>query len=134
MLVFLRTFVRLIGTRKLLTAHPSEASSAPADVLSKGWLTPSQAEELITAFRIDFGNFPFVMIPHIPLERMRYEMPTLLLAMLVAAARKDSALQETLDNEFKTQICTQVIINCARTLELVQALLAYLSWYHLRFR
>ena len=123
---------RLVGPRNLLTDRPSETSSAPADVVSKGWLTSGQAEELVTLFRMDFGSFPFVVIPQISLERMRCERPSLLLAMLVTAARKDSALQEALDNEFRTQICTQVTINGARSLELVQGLLVYLSWYHHR--
>ena len=88
----------------------------------------------MTAFSMDFGSFPFVVVPQISLERMRLERPSLLLAMLVTATRKDFVLQEALDKEFKIQILTQVTIDGVRSLELIQGLLVYLSWYHLRFK
>ena len=124
-----------IRARTLLTLCQSDGQLPPKDVISQGWLTINQAEELVRAFHLDFGHAsPFVAIPSISLERLRMERPCLLMGMLITSSRKDFALQTILENEFKTNFCSQVMMDGARSLELLQGLLVYISWCYHRFR
>lgn len=62
------------------------------------------------------------------------ERPSLFLAILVVSTRKDYAMQSTMEQEFKTYFSNQVIMEGARSLELLQGLLVFISWYYHRFR
>ena len=101
-----------------------------SDVVCKGIIIFQEAEELVQAFRLGYGDFPFIIIPSAsPLEVLRQERPFLLLAVLVVASRKQHKLQDALEREFRRSLSAKVIMEGARNLDLLQGLLIYLAWY-----
>lgn len=122
------------GYSDRFTTYRNETPQQSGDIISKGWLTVTQVEQLLDLYRLDFGNFPFVVVPSMALEQLRYEQPNVLLAMLIAAARKDFALQQALEAEFKNKLCTHIIIEGTRNIEQLRALLIFVAWYYHRFK
>lgn len=84
---------------------PSDANikayTGRADVIQKGTISVQDAERLLSTFKTDYGSFPFVSLPNIPMDSFRRERPLLLLAALTTASRKRFRLQESLEREFR---------------------------------
>jgi hypothetical protein len=100
------------------------------DVISKGVMSLERAEESIQFFRTKACSFPFVLIPpQMSLDRLRREKPFLLLSILTCAAQSNNKLQAILELELRESLGKKVIISGEKSMDLLQGVLVYLTWY-----
>ena len=102
------------------------------DVVDSGILSMATARQLFETYRRDlFPFYPMVAIPDsTSAEQMRQTKPTLLLAIIAAAAGKqDADLSATLDQRVLHAYATRNLVRSEKSLELVQALLISAVWY-----
>ncbi|KAH0613496.1 uncharacterized protein H6S33_005382 [Morchella sextelata] len=103
------------------------------DVVDRGILSMETATKI-------FNHYVEDMVPHLPAvvfppdttaEDIRWEKPTLFLAILAAASGvSDPALHKTLYNEISRAFAERVMINGEKSLELVQSLTLCSMWYY----
>jgi hypothetical protein len=99
------------------------------DVISKGLISFDKAEYFLQNFNTNACNFPFVVIPNqLSLDTLRREKPFLLLCILTMSASASIPLQKLLENEVRESLARKVIINCEKSLDLLQGLMIYVSW------
>ncbi|KIW17362.1 hypothetical protein PV08_04556 [Exophiala spinifera] len=93
------------------------------------------AEVLLETFKqIHSKYLPFVIVDQrIDATTLRRTSPVLFLAIAATSARDDNLLQKRLGAELKKILCERVLVNNERSLELLQALLVYLTWVHYQF-
>jgi hypothetical protein len=100
------------------------------DVISKGIVEFGQAEESIRFFQSKASHFPFVLVPpKMTLDSLRREKPFLLLSILSCAASSNEKLQDQLELELRESLSRRVIVNGEKSLDLLQGVLVYLTWY-----
>jgi hypothetical protein len=103
------------------------------DVISKGLVTFSQAEESVRYFQSRVSNFPFVLVPpKMSLDCLRRERPFFLLSILSFAAHKNEKLQLRLESELRESLSKRVIVHCEKSIDILQGVLLYLAWYESR--
>ena len=91
------------------------------------------ARHLLESYRTDlFPFFPIVAIhARWTAETLRHEKPTLFLAVIAAAASKDSpVLSARLDHEVLANYAARTVVSSEKSLEILQALLISSVWYH----
>ena len=94
-----------------------------------GIITDDEAQALLKAASSDHEGFPWVILPsELPLYLFRRERPSLLLSLLSLATRKQAALHESLEHEFKKVIGAKIVMNDGPDLDLLQGVLVYLAW------
>lgn len=99
------------------------------DVISKGMVTFSQAEEFVRYFQSRASNFPFVLVPpKMNLDSLRRERPFFLLAILSFSAHKNEKLQDRLEIELRESLSRRIIVNCEKSIDILQGVLVYLAW------
>ncbi|EFQ94432.1 hypothetical protein PTT_07908 [Pyrenophora teres f. teres 0-1] len=113
----------------------STRPEAPIDSeIVKQILASSEADLLLREYRQMSATFPFVVVsPDVKSVDLHAERPMLFLAVITVASWKDRSRQKKLDNVYRTELANRTIISPRRTLELVQSVLVYLSWYHFVF-
>lgn len=100
------------------------------DVISQGIIEFQVAEEYVRVFKTKAHTFPFVVIPpHMSLDALRRERPFLLLSILAYASDGNVRLQNQLELELRETLSRKIIVNCEKSLDLLQGLLVYLTWY-----
>ena len=98
-------------------------------LFTRGILTYDKANALLSIFRNMSTFFPFVLIPiDADVQSMSEERPFLFLAAMASASSEDKALQNTLDQEFRTILSTKVVLEGEKSIDLLQGLLVYLAW------
>ena len=106
-----------------------EEASVSVDVFQLGIITVHEAEVLLDASLLEYGDFPWVVLPsRLPLDLFRREKPILLLSLLALASRRQALLHDSLVREFKNIISAKVIMDGSPDLDLLQSLLLYLAW------
>jgi hypothetical protein len=105
-------------------------SDRPQDVISQGIIEFRVAEEYVRVFKSKANTFPFVVIPpHISLGTLRRERPFLLLSILAFGSNGNARLQNQLDLELREMLSRKIIVNGETSLDMLQGLLVYLTWY-----
>lgn len=100
------------------------------DVISRGIITLEKAENSLRYFRTTAANSPFVIIPpDTSLDYLRRQKPFLLLTILAMAAIDNIRLQNLLDQEIRDTLGRRVFSSGERSLDLLQGILIYLTWY-----
>lgn len=100
------------------------------DVISRGIVDFSRAEDSIRFFQTKAAHFPFVIIPpKTTLDSLRRERPFLLLSIITFAAVSNEKLQIQLDLEIRESLSKRIIVESEKSLDLLQGLLVYLTWY-----
>jgi hypothetical protein len=100
------------------------------DVISKGIVSVTQAEKSIRYFQSKAPHFPFILVPpKMGLDAFRRERPFFLLSILSFAAHHNEKLQLRLELELRESLSKRVIVNCEKSLDLLQGVLVYLGWY-----
>ena len=101
----------------------------PHDVVGRGIISLSDAEELVEMYRSESKNYPFITLPlHAHLDTLRSDRPCLFLSVMAMASQRDPALQLLLEQEFRELLSTRAIIEGEKSLDLLQGLLVYLAW------
>jgi hypothetical protein len=99
------------------------------DAISKGLVSATQAEKSVQYFQSRASHFPFVLVPSKwTLDSLRRERPFLLLSILSFAAHHNEKLQLRLELELRESLSKKVIVNCEKSLDLIQGVLVYLAW------
>jgi len=100
------------------------------DVISRGIVTLENAEKSLRYFRTTASNSPFVIVPpNTSLDYLRRQKPFLLLTILAMAAIDNIKLQNLLDQEIRDTLGRRVFMSGERSLDLLQGILIYLTWY-----
>lgn len=102
----------------------------PYDVISRGFLDFDQAEAAIRVFQSKVSAFPFVVVPsNTSLKCLRYQRPFLLLAVLCCGSGHNEELQSQLELEIRENLSRRVTIDGEKSLDILQGLLVYITWY-----
>jgi hypothetical protein len=101
------------------------------DIIDRGLVTLQSAELALDRFRHNAAkHFPFVILPvDAPTESVRRANPYLFLAIVAAMSFHQPDLQYQLGEEARTQFIQRLFFNGDRTLDLLQGLLVYTTWY-----
>lgn len=107
-------------------------SSGYVDIISRGILTEEHAEVLLADFRLHHTPlFPFVALSsEITANKMRQESPLLFLVVISIALCTEPPLQKLLGEEFQAIVSSQLMKQFDRSLDALQALLAFTAWNH----
>ncbi|KAK5167027.1 uncharacterized protein LTR77_007756 [Saxophila tyrrhenica] len=118
------------------TLWPSRFANQPSetkDVVQTGLISMATARQLFESYRTDLCPiYPIVVIPEsTTADELRKTKPALFLAIIAAAAGKEnSELSAVLDKEVLHMYAERHVVQCEKSLELVQALLISAVWYH----
>ena len=116
------------------TAPADTASSSDFDVIDRGMLSSSYAEQLLEAYKTMSSNFPFVLVPqNCSLEDLRKDRPCVLLAAFVMASEADPKFQSIIERQYREGLSRRAIVEGGKSIDLLQSLLIYLAWYHFHF-
>jgi len=100
------------------------------DVIGRGIVSFEKAQACLDYFQTHVSGFPFVVVHrHTTLDLLRREKPFLLLGILAMATEMDSKLQDRLETELRENLSRRVILNGETSLDLLQGLLLYLTWF-----
>jgi hypothetical protein len=112
-------------------SRPKPKLQLGPDVLSRNVLNLNTATMLYEHFINNMlPHFPFYT-PHESLGQIRHQKPLLFLAILAAAAASTGAIDlhnKLLDDAYAT--LSRFILHGEKTLELVQAIIITITWYH----
>ena len=76
------------------------------------------------------SQVPFVVIPpSMTAEHLRSENPFVYMTVLMAASYEDAGIQIMLGKKFLAHVVERLILQGEKTLDLLQSLLIYLSWF-----
>ncbi|XMA12295.1 hypothetical protein WAI453_005086 [Rhynchosporium graminicola] len=104
------------------------------DVISKGLIGLNEVEDALRLFRSKQNTFPFVVIPvNLSLDSLRRQRPSLFLAIMCCATEHNAKLQQHIELELKDNLSRRILVNGEKSLDLLQGILIYLTWYHLYF-
>ncbi|KAK0099941.1 hypothetical protein ONS95_013236 [Cadophora gregata] len=104
------------------------------DAISKGFISLDQADYAFEVFRQRQRVFPFVVIPpNMTLDSLRRQRPFLFLAILCCATEHNFKLQQHIELELRENLSRRILVNGEKTLDLLQGVLVYLTWYHFYF-
>ncbi|KAE9365265.1 hypothetical protein N431DRAFT_549513 [Stipitochalara longipes BDJ] len=87
---------------------------------------------LLLEFRTSMApQFPFVVIPQeATSESLRNERPMLWKAIVTAASCLNPSRQEVMGWEIMEELTTRLLLKAEKSLDLLQALLIHIAWYH----
>jgi hypothetical protein len=97
--------------------------------------TLEEAEILLTAFRTEMvAHFPFVVVPpEMTAQGLCNEKPFLFMSIMTAASYRNMARQRALGEEVMKYISAHILLRGEKSLELLQGILVFLSWFVLEF-
>lgn len=76
------------------------------------------------------SQVPFVVIPpSMTAEDLRRDKPFVYMTVLMAASYEDTSTQLILGKKFLEQVAERLILRGEKTLDILQGLLIYLSWF-----
>ena len=108
-----------------LTAVPEPR----AGVLEMGLIGLEQAELLLENFRSMARHFPYILIPEaITVSELSRRQPMLLHAILVTSSWRERSLQRALEQAYTREICSRMIVEGEKSLDMLQSLLVYVTW------
>ncbi|KAH7321689.1 hypothetical protein BKA65DRAFT_86585 [Rhexocercosporidium sp. MPI-PUGE-AT-0058] len=104
------------------------------DPVSKGFISLTQADDALRTFRSKQNAFPFVVVPpNISIDSLRRQRPFLFLAMICCANEHNYKLQQHIELELRESLSRRILVNGEKSLDLLQGILIYLTWYHYYF-
>ena len=100
-----------------------------ADVISKGIITISQAQDLLLVFKQEISKWCLIRPPlDCDLATMRRERPQLLLSSMIVASEKRITLQKALTQEYQDGLARKAIVEGRKDLDLLEGLVMYIAW------
>jgi hypothetical protein len=107
----------------------SGLSTAPTIIKARR-VTLQQAERLVTRYRSLMCSLPFFKIPATAtVQSLSRSSPFLLLSILTVASKNDADLHAQMDHEFRRVLSQKLVVEGRKTLDFLQGLLVYISWY-----
>ncbi|KAK0654003.1 hypothetical protein QBC41DRAFT_351575 [Cercophora samala] len=113
------------------TLKNDDGAAKVADVVDRGILTMSMAEELFMRYTQQMcHHLPGVVFPAgVTVGEVRTNKPILFLSLMAAASSEIPSLQKTLTKELMQVFAEKIIVDGHKSLELVQALQVAVIWY-----
>ncbi|KUJ06341.1 uncharacterized protein LY89DRAFT_413077 [Mollisia scopiformis] len=113
------------------TSHPSDDWDSEIDPFDFG-LERQECAFLLLEFRTQMSpQFPFVVIsPDATSESLLREKPMLWKAVMTAASYHKPIRQEAMGWKLMEDFSTRLLMKAEKSLDLLQALLVHLAWYH----
>ena len=110
--------------------YPSTYASTSGEDSALEVISPEKAQSLLQVFRDMSTYFPFVMLPTMAtVTSLSQERPFLFLAAVTAASSAEKPLQEALERECRSVLCTKALFEGEKSLDLLEGLLVYLAWF-----
>ncbi|KAF3923628.1 hypothetical protein ABW21_db0205291 [Orbilia brochopaga] len=104
------------------------------DPIGRNLVTEAEAEHFLNIFTEMVVHFPFYVLPAgVTVASLRRDKPVLLLAILTAASQSNKRVQIALERDFRKAYSERLLILGEKSLELLQAGLIYMSWFHCHF-
>lgn len=99
------------------------------DGFANGIVGIVEAENLIHEFRTMIEFFPFITLsPTTTAQELSSEKPLLLLAALMTASYSNRLLQSAIEQLYKQDLASRVIVHAQKSLDALQSILVYLAW------
>lgn len=94
-------------------------------------ISPTEAASVLNIFRTNYvHSFPFVVIPHdMSPEELKHRKPHLYRSIMMVASYHTPLRQMSMGKEILQSFSTNLIFEGEKSLDLLQALLVYTSWY-----
>lgn len=109
----------------------STTTDDSVDPISLGFLSSDQAAQLLSRYvALSVPQFPFVVPPTSTLADLRQGSPCLCAAVLGSAMYDFPARQAELGEALWVLFVRTALLRSERSLDLLQALLVWLAWYH----
>ncbi|KAK5064818.1 hypothetical protein LTR84_000652 [Exophiala bonariae] len=111
---------------------PSHQDEHPiVRLLGEGRLSDNDATLFLSKYRQMCDYSPFVLIPKdATIKSMAHHQPFLLHAVLAISTQENRDLQKTFESSFRESLLRAVTIEGEKSIDLLQAFVVYLSWYH----
>lgn len=104
------------------------------DVFAKGYLSVDHGETVVARYRDMCSIFPVLASQrYADIQTLRESQPVKLLAMLNVGSHCESNLHQLIDNELREELGKRILVEGEKSLDVLQALLVYLAYYHLHF-
>ncbi|RDW65554.1 hypothetical protein BP5796_10246 [Coleophoma crateriformis] len=117
------------------TAEMQQSIPSAPQIIQQRRISFKEASRLLLVFRTRMHFSPFVVIPpDATISSLSRTSPFLLLAILTTCATSDPDLHHQLDHEFRRVLSLKVIVNGEKSLDYLQGLLVYVSWYPFHIR
>lgn len=102
-----------------------------AQILGDGKLSRTAAASYLSEYRQMCSFFPFVIIDEdATIGQLIHSQPYTLHAALVVSSGDNKDLQVILEKGFREQLLRAVMVDGEKSIDLLQALVLYLAWYH----
>ena len=99
-----------------------------------GSMALQQGDAFLAQYKVMAEAVPFaIQVPSLILDDMVSTRPILLLTILLTGSSSDPTFEDQAAELFRHVLADRVLINSQKSLELLQSLLTYLTWYHHRF-
>lgn len=100
-----------------------------SDGFANGIVGIVEAENILHEFRTMIEFFPFITLsPTITAQELSSQKPLLLLAALMTASYSNRLLQSALEQLYKNDLASRVIVHAQKSLDALQSILVYLAW------
>ncbi|RAH46053.1 uncharacterized protein BO95DRAFT_431598 [Aspergillus brunneoviolaceus CBS 621.78] len=117
------------------STHPSSIPEPLHKSITRGLLSITEGEELLSKFRTELMPlFPFVIVPEASFVELGKQSPFLLLCIITACLEHRPDLQQKLELEARAVISTRIVMNMERDMDLLRGLLVHIAWYHYHWR
>ncbi|KAJ6263906.1 Transcription factor himD [Drechslerella dactyloides] len=117
-----------------IMSQPAAPQSPLWDPIGRNLVTEAEAEQFLATFVEMSVHFPFYVLPAgATVASLRRDKPMLLLAILTAASQSNKRVQIALGWDFRKAYSERLLIHGEKSLELVQAGMIYMSWFHCHF-
>ncbi|KAK6353660.1 hypothetical protein TWF696_005622 [Orbilia brochopaga] len=104
------------------------------DPIGRNLVTEAEAEQFLATFTEMVVHFPFYVLPAgATVASLRRDKPVLLLAILTAASQSNKRIQVALERDFRRAYSDRLLVLGEKSLELLQAGMIYMSWFHCHF-
>ncbi|KAK5023578.1 hypothetical protein LTS07_009086 [Exophiala sideris] len=129
----------ILAASQLVTSglNPLLASGTP-DCAPSAWIDifvrdESEANAMLEIYRSEMQPlFPFVVTsPDITYTELRQEKPLFVLAIMMVSCRHDQSRQIAIARKLRELISYTMLVKGERSLDILQCLLVYLSWYQI---
>jgi hypothetical protein len=113
-----------------LRRHNTGSATTTIEVMPGHIITTMEAENILTTYRERLvTHSPFVPLP--PTQsalQLQHQHPLLFHAIVIVALPADLEIQPSLRQRFREIVAEKLVVNSDRFLEVLQAIVVYMSW------
>lgn len=112
-------------------SQESQHVSTVQYLIGNGVLSREQVSSCLSIYQKMCAYSPFVPVgDKVSFEELATSQPFTLHAILMVSSREDKTLQNSLESSFRDRILQTIMIDGEKSVDLLCALIVYLTWYH----